>query len=114
VLGKAQGAPSRSSAPFNDAFEEALNELRGYEEKRLQDRLSELRQLVARMRLGFSIFGVVIVTLSVLLVRVTTRSITVPLSRSIGLFEKVIADGDFTLPGTERNHSFYVQLSARF
>ena len=90
-------------APFNDALEETLNELRGYEEKRNQERLSELRQLVARMRLGFATFGVVIVAVSVILVRVTTRSITVPLSRSIGLFEKVAAEGDFTLHGTEHD-----------
>jgi len=90
-------------APFNDALEETLNDLRSYEDKRNQERLSDLRQLVARMRLGFSIFGVVIVAVSVVLVRATTRSITIPLSRSIGLFEKVIAEGDFTLHGTARD-----------
>jgi methyl-accepting chemotaxis protein len=90
-------------APFNEALEETLNELGTYEDKHTQEKLSELRQMVSRMRLGFSIFGVAIVLIAVVLVRVTTRSITIPLSRSIALFEKVIADGDFTLHGTERD-----------
>jgi len=90
-------------APFNEALEETLNELGTYEDKHNEGQLSELRQLISRMRFGFSIFGVAIVLVSVFLVRITTRSITVPLSRSIGLFERVISDGDFTIHGSERD-----------
>jgi methyl-accepting chemotaxis protein len=84
-------------APIEERSARALDELGRYQHARMEAHLAEIKQTVARMRIGFSLFGVSIFVLSVLFVRATARSITLPLARTVGHLDGVISDGNFTL-----------------